>query len=185
MTMKQLYKSALLGCGLFWLATGGLRAEVEVPLATDLQADGRQAREARLPVLLTFSAISCDYCRQLESEFLRPMLISGEYTDRILIRRLLLDNGALVTDFSGEHIATTRLSSRYKVYVTPTILFLDGDGSELAERMVGINTPEMYGGYLDNCIDTALYVIRTPEKPAHLPGCRLQQEASTLSPAGP
>jgi thioredoxin-related protein len=183
--MKQLYKSALLGCGLFWLATGGPGAEVEVPLATDLQADGRQAREARLPVLLTFSAIVCEYCRQLEDEFLRPMLISGEYTDRILIRRLLLDNGSRVIDFSGERIATTQLSDRYKVFVTPTILFLDGNGNELARRMVGINTPEMYGGYLDNCIATALNAIRAPSMLAHQSGCRLQQEASTLTPAVP
>jgi len=183
--MKQLYKSVLLGCGLFWLAAGGPGAEVEVPLATDLQADGRQARESRLPVLLAFSAIVCEYCRQLEDEFLRPMLISGEYTDRILIRRLLLDNGSRVTDFSGDRIATTQLSDRYKVFVTPTILFLDGNGNELARRMVGINTPEMYGGYLDNCIATALSAIRAPSMLAHLPGCRLQQEASALSPAVP
>jgi hypothetical protein len=51
--------------------------------------------------------------------------------------------------------------------------------------MVGINTPEMYGGYLDNCIATALYAIRAPSMLARLPGCRLQQEASTLSPAVP
>jgi thioredoxin-related protein len=182
---KQLYKSVLLGCGLFWLAAGELPAEVEIPLATDLQADGRQAREAELPILLTFSAIVCEYCRQLEDDFLRPMLISGEYTDRILIRRLLLDNGSRVTDFSGERIATTRLSDRYKVFVTPTLLFLDGNGNELARRMLGINTPEMYGGYLDECIDTALYSIRDPSRLARLPGCRLQQEASTLSPAAP
>jgi len=183
--MKQLYKSALLGCGLFWLTAGGLHAEIEVPLATDLQADGRQASEARLPVLLVFSAIACEYCRQLEDEFLRPMLISGEYTDRIVMRRLLLDNGSRVIDFSGERIATSQLSDRYKVYVTPTILFLAGNGREIARRMVGINTPEMYGGYLDNCIDTALYTLRAPEKLAHLPGCRLQQETSALSPAAP
>jgi len=181
----QLYKSVLLGCGLFWLAAGGLHSEVEIPLATDLQADGLQAREARLPILLTFSALVCEYCRQLEDEFLRPMLISGEYTDRVLIRRLLLDNGSRVVDFSGERIATTQLSDRYKVYVTPTILFLDGNGNELARRMLGINTPEMYGGYLDNCIDTALYSIRSPARLAQLPGCRLQGEAGSLKPATP
>jgi len=183
--MNRLYKSALLGCGLFWLASSGLHAEVEVPLATDLQADGRVAREARLPILLTFSALVCDYCEQLEAQFLRPMLISGEYTDKVLIRRVLLDNGSRVTDFSGERIATTELSDRYKVFVTPTILFLDGDGREIAARMVGINTPELYGGYLDNCIATALYTLRAPEKLSQLHGCRLQQKGGTVSPAVP
>ena len=183
--MKRLYKSVLPVCGLFWLAAGGLRAEVEVPLATDLQADGRLALEARLPILLTFSAIVCEYCEQLEDQFLRPMLISGDYTDKVLIRHVLLDNGSRVRDFSGEQIATTQLSDRYRVFVTPTILFLDGEGNEIAARMVGINTPELYGGYLDNCIATALYTLRSPEKLAQLHGCRLQQKADMLSPAAP
>jgi thioredoxin-related protein len=183
--MKQLYKSVLLGCGLFWLAAGVQCAEVGIPLATDLQADGRKAREARLPLLLAFSSITCDYCRQLDVEFLRPMLISGDYTDKILIRRLLLDNGSRVIDFSGERVATTQLAERYRVFVTPTILFLDGDGRELAERMVGINTPEMYGGYLDICIDTALYSLRDPTRLAHLHGCRRQQNMTVLNPAVP
>jgi hypothetical protein len=52
---------------------------------------------------------------------------------------LISDSNAAI--ISGKHIATTQLSSRYKVFVTPTILFLDGGGSELAERMIGINTP--------------------------------------------
>jgi thioredoxin-related protein len=52
---------------------------------------------------------------------------------------LISDSNAAI--ISGKRIATTQLSSRYKVFVTPTILFLDGGGSELAERMIGINTP--------------------------------------------
>jgi len=182
--MTRLYKSVLLGCGLFWLAGGTLPAEVEIELATDLQAEAREARERRLPILLNFSARFCDYCRQLDDEFLRPMLISGEYSDRILIRQVLLDNGSRVADLAGERIATRALADRYRVFVTPTILFLDWSGREIAQRMTGINTPEMFGGYLDNCIDTALYAIRAPHRLARMPGCRLQQDTE-LNPAGP
>jgi len=71
------------------------------------------------------------------------------------------------------------------VPVPLTFSFPDGNGSELAGSLVVINTPERYGGYLDNCIATALYAIRCHGKPAHLPDCRLPQEASALSPAGP
>ena len=46
---RQLYKPVLLGCGLFWLAAGGVHSEVEIPLATDLQADGLQARFVTCP----------------------------------------------------------------------------------------------------------------------------------------
>ena len=160
----------------FWLASGCLLAEIEVPVATDLQQLGVQASERRLPILLTFSAIECSYCDLLEEEFLEPMLLGDEYTDKIIIRKLVLDNGSRVGDFSGRQIDATQLSDRYRIYVTPTILFVDASGRELAERMVGINTPEMFGGYLDNCIETALLGIRAPERLAQLHGCQLQAQ---------
>jgi thioredoxin-related protein len=160
----------------FWLASGCLLAEIEVPVATDLQQLGVQASEHRLPILLTFSAIECSYCDLLEEEFLEPMLLGDEYTDKIIIRKLVLDNGSRIGDFSGRQIDATQLSDRYRIYVTPTILFVDASGRELAERMVGINTPEMFGGYLDNCIETALLGIRAPERLAQLHGCQLQAQ---------
>jgi thioredoxin-related protein len=172
--MKQLYKPAVFGCVLLWLVTTALRAETDVPIARNLQADGQLAHDRRLPILLAFSAIECSYCELLEEEFLQPMLLGGEYRDRIMIRKLVLDNGSRLADFSGKPVDATLLSDRYRVYVTPTILFVDENGTELAERMVGINTPELFGGYLDDCIETARLIIRNPAGLAKLPGCRLQ-----------
>jgi thioredoxin-related protein len=183
--MKRLYKPAVCGCILLWLCSPALRAEVEVPVTADLQADGQLAHARRLPILLVFSAQDCSYCEMLEEEFLRPMLLSGDYRDRIIIRKLLLDNGSRLTDFSGQRIDATRLSERYSITVTPTMLFLDEHGAELAQRMVGINTPELFGGYLDDCIETALLMIRNPAGLERLPGCRLQQPRRTISPAAP
>jgi len=148
-----------------------LQAGIEVPVATSLRAAGEAAAGRQLPILLVFSAFECPYCETLEEEFLRPMLISGEYTDKIIIRKLLLDQGAYVTDFSGNVVAVDSLASRYGVFVTPTLLFLDTRGNELAERMIGINTLEMYGGYLDECIDTALFTFRHPQADTRGHGC--------------
>ena len=147
---------------------------MRVPVAHDLQQEGRQAQSLQLPIMLTFSADDCSYCELLEEDFLQPMLLSGEYGDRAIIRKLILDDGSSVSDFSGRDIEATRLSDQYRVFVTPTILFIDGEGRELAERIVGINTPELFGGYLDACIDTALASIRNPAALATLHGCRLQ-----------
>ena len=175
--MKRLYKPVVFGCALMWLAAMALRAEVVVPLARDLQSDGQLAQQQQLPILLTFTASYCDYCDLLEEEFLQPMLLSGEYEDKIIIRKLVLDNGSRLTDFSGHQVNATRLSDSYRVTVTPTILFVDQNGTELAQRMVGINTLDMFGGYLDECIETAWLMIRNPPGLAKLPGCRLQQAA--------
>ena len=173
--MQGLYKPAVFGCALLWLVTTALRAEVEVPVASNLQSDGWLAQSKHLPILLAFSAIECSYCELLEEEFLQPMLLGGEYRDKIIIRKLVLDNGSRVADFTGQRINTTQLSDRYRVYITPTLLFVDENGTELAERMVGINTLELFGGYLDDCIETALLMLRNPAGLANLPGCRLKQ----------
>ena len=174
MMKRPLYKPAVFGCALLWLLAGSLQAEVRVPVAHDLQQEGRQAQSRQLPIMLTFSADDCSYCELLEEDFLQPMLLSGEYEDRAIIRKLILDDGSSVSDFSGRDIEATRLSDQYRVFVTPTILFIDGEGRELAERIVGINTPELFGGYLDACIDTARASIRNPAALATLHGCRLQ-----------
>jgi len=173
--MQRLYKPAVFGCAFLWLFTTALRAEVEVPVARNLQTDGQLAHDKQLPILLAFSAEECSYCELLEEEFLQPMLLGGEYRDKIIIRKLVLDNGSQLTDFSGQQVDASLLSDRYRVYVTPTMLFIDENGTELAERMVGINTLELFGGYLDDCIETAWLMIRNPAGLAKLPGCRLKQ----------
>lgn len=167
--IRQLFYPLVAASTLFW--TIPVTAGVEVPYGTDLRADGATAQAQQLPILLEFSAIGCVYCRQLESEFLVPMLISGEYTDKVIIRRLLVDTGQHVTDFDGTTRAAADIASRYKAWVTPTIVFIDSTGREVAERMKGINTPELFGGYLDACIDTALLQIRDPDSPVRYAGC--------------
>lgn len=126
----------------------------------DLVVDGRLAWSQQLPILLAVMSDSCDYCEQLEENFLKPMLISGYYQDRILIRKVIIGAGNRLTYFDGTSLDTDQLASRYRVWVVPTLLFLDSTGNELAERMIGINTPEMYGGYLDQNIDEALSKVR-------------------------
>jgi thioredoxin-related protein len=166
----RLYKPVLAGCAFLWLVAGAT-AERAVPSATDLQRDGREASDRQLPIVLEFSAATCTYCAELERDFLVPMLISGEYTDRIILRRLLLDGGTTVTDFDGRQVAPGALADRYHARFTPTLVFLDSHGRELAERIIGINTPELFGGYLDACIDTALLKIRDPDSTRIFAGC--------------
>lgn len=182
--MQRLYKPILLGCGLLWLAVAALQAGIDIPIAEDLHHDGQQARQQQLPIMLVFGAITCSYCDELEAEFIKPMLLGGEYTDKIIIRKLELDSGSRLRDFSGRQRDVATFAQDYGVYVTPTILFVDHTGRQLAERMVGINTIEMYGGYLDQCIDTALMHIREPALAANRKACRLvHRRPGEASPA--
>jgi len=140
-------------------------AEVRVPLARDLQADAKLSRSGRLPILLVFSADYCPYCQILEEEFIRPMLISGDYEDRVIIRVLKLDSEDLLRDFNGDTVSAGEFADRHGIRLTPTLKFFDGQGRELVPEMVGLYTVDFYGGYLDETIDASLAKLRTGPDP--------------------
>lgn len=148
------------------LAAGNSKqaATLHVPQSNDLADIAQVAKAKKLPVLLVFSAQHCAYCELLEAEILKPMLISGDYNDKVLINKVMLDGVDDIRDFNGEWVNASILAQRYNVYVTPTMLFLDSNGRELEERLLGINTIEMFGGLVDNAIDISLDKLRKGEQ---------------------
>ena len=134
--------------------SAGLQA-AGILAARDLEKEGRQAREACVPLLLEFAADDCEYCTLLEQEVLNPTLLNRDYDQRVLMRKLLIDSSDKLPDFSGREVDPGELAERYRVFVTPTLLFLDSEGRELSERMVGVMTLDFYGGYLDQALDRA------------------------------
>ncbi len=133
-------------------------------MATDFSAIAKTAESKGLPVLLVFSATHCSYCDLLENEILKPMILSGDYQDRVLIYKIMIDEQTRLRDFNGMSISAESLAQRYGVYVTPTMLFLDSQGKELSERILGINTVEMFGGLVDQAIHMAHQQLTDTDK---------------------
>jgi thioredoxin-related protein len=114
----------------------------------------------QLPVLLLFSTENCPYCEQIKEEFLIPMLISGDYKNKVIIRELNVADDNYIIDFSGRKISSHEFSRRYKVNLFPTTSFINHKGNPLTKNIIGINTPSLFGGTLDDHIDVALRLIR-------------------------
>ena len=127
----------------------------EVPLVDDLAALGRTAKRRGLPIVLLVSRSDCSYCMVLKDEVLNPMMKSGEYDDQTLIAELMLDVTEPLRWFDREYEVRDELASRLGTDLTPTLLFLGPDGTELAPRIRGINTVELFGFYVDRAIGTA------------------------------
>jgi thioredoxin-related protein len=142
------------------LAGPGQAAPPQVEEGEDLHADAQRAARQALPILLAFAADYCEYCTQLEEWFLVPMLISGDYEDKILIRKVRIDSSRRLVDFDGAATDSDQLASRYGVQMVPTLVFVDARGQELTERMVGLTTLDFYGGYLEQRIDAAVGRLR-------------------------
>ena len=132
-----------------------------VPEATDLKVLGDLARKQQLPIMLMVSQQDCPYCVLLKSDILNPMMISGDYVDRVIIAELTIDQGGSITDFDGKTVSPRDVAVRYNSTFSPTLLFLDANGRQVRKRMVGVNTIEMYGYYVDESIDAAVKAIRS------------------------
>lgn len=156
--------SALLATSVFiWALLSPIAwpgASVEVMVAHDLEEVGRDARSSRLPIALVVSMDHCPYCVQLEEDFLKPMIISGDYTDRVIIRKLDLDSSQPVRDFQGRETSARAVAARYGVRLAPTVLLLGPSGEELVPRLTGLTTPDFYGGYLDTAIEQSVTKLR-------------------------
>lgn len=131
-----------------------------IPEATDLRALAELARQHKLPIMLMVSQDHCPYCVLLKNDILNPMMVSGDYTDRVIMAELIIDLGGTITDFDGNKVSPRDVAVRYKSTFSPTLLFLDENGRQVRKRMVGVNTIEMYGFYVDESIDAARRVMR-------------------------
>ncbi len=140
---------------LMTIAGPGTGDSVVMIPAADLREEARLARENDLLLVLEFSSQYCGYCRRLEELFLVPMQRNADYDRKILIRKVSLDMYETLVDFDGREQSTSEFASRYGVSLTPTLLFLNSEGVEMSEKLVGIWSEDYYGGFIDIRIDEA------------------------------
>jgi len=132
--------------------------------ADNFEELGQIMREKNIPLLLAFEADHCHFCTRLKAEHLQPMNNNEGYTKRILIRTIQMDGGNEIIGFNGDKISPAELSKQYKAFLTPTMVFLNDKGEEVAKRMLGYNSPDYFGLYLDQAIDAAEKTISGIEK---------------------
>jgi thioredoxin-related protein len=130
-------------------------AKRTIAWAETLVADAELSREGELPIVIFVTQQGCQFCAALRRQVLYPMTRAGELTDSAIIREVSLATGFVLQDFSANEISGRKFANRYGAIVTPTLLFLDDDGREVAERMVGISNIEFYGFYLVKSLGSA------------------------------
>ncbi len=98
----------------------------------------------------------CPYCRQVEEEFFSAILASGQYRDIVSIGKISIDAGETIIDQDGQEVSTREFLAEYGTDWTPTVLFLDHQKREIADRLTGLLTPDYYAYYLERSINSAI-----------------------------
>ncbi len=106
-------------------------ATVKVDWEPDLPSALERARKEQKPVVVTFYADWCVWCKRFESTTLRDAQVASMLSDRVV---------PLSLDVDG---AGRELSAEYRVDGLPTILVLDAGGNELG-RIPGYMPPQSF-----------------------------------------
>lgn len=140
---------------------------VEIKTVSNLQQLGQLAKQQQKVIFLEMSASYCGYCKTLEENIIKPMLRSGAYDDYVLFRKLNIDSHYTLIDFDGSKTSPARYSYKLNASLTPTLLFMDNRGTEISERILGVNTLELYGQYVDDALLEGLRSIKQKQPLSH------------------
>ncbi len=137
---------------------------VTIKDGTNLIADGQVSTNKKIPIILFFSMKHCPYCREVEEDYLKPMLRNTEYDNKVIIRKVRIDSNGDVIDFSGKIQDVEDFSDSYNVSMVPHLQLVDSQGNQLVEPIVGIRNSHYYSADLDVLIDASTQKIRAIAK---------------------
>ncbi len=116
-----------------------------LPPARSLPDELAAALRRGQPLVVMVSLEGCIFCRIARQSHLAPMHRQGQPIVQVDLR-----SAQAVVDLEGHQTTHDELGRRWKVSITPTLLFFGLHGREVAERMEGAYQPDFYGAYLED-----------------------------------
>ena len=135
--MHRYSRHFVLGCFLWIVSSLAIAASGELPRAENLQTDAQQAVNDKKPIVLFFTLPNCSYCRIVRYDYFLPMLKQRAVIDQPIIREISVTGQNRVTLFDGQRVSEAELAERYKVQMTPTVLFVNHEGDVVGNSILG------------------------------------------------
>jgi thioredoxin-related protein len=132
--------------------------------ATNLLQDAREARATGRPILVLFMADSCSYCEEVRRLYVQPMSTDPAYRNRLIFRRVNIDDAAPMKDFRGRITSQSGFADASGVSFTPTVRFYDARGGQLVPQLRGYTSPDFYLAYLEGAADSSIKRWRAEDK---------------------
>ena len=134
--------------------------QLRLAMTFDLAAVGATAKQKGVPILIMYSAEDCDFCKRLEAEVLGPMGLNSADMQRVVVRKVMMDEYETLRDFAGNEQNAESFVIQQGVQVTPTLALVDSTGKELVPMIVGYQTPGLYASYLDKAIEVSRQILK-------------------------
>lgn len=122
-----------------------------LPFPGDLSAAARLAANANQPFVLMVSVPGCPWCELLRRNYLLPMASNGLPAYEFMLN----ERSRTVQDFKAQRVTPAAMSHALKITITPTLLFFDAQGREIAPRIEGVASADFIGAVIDERIAAA------------------------------
>lgn len=123
--------------------------KLALPRPASWKAVLAESRATGRPIVLMFSSVGCAWCELVRRDHLRYLARDQQKLGVIVVELDLLDRKPFA---DGETPAG--IAKAMGVRFAPTVAFLGPEG-ELAERLLGYQSADFYGAYLDDRIAEA------------------------------
>lgn len=148
---------------LAWALAAKAASPPAIPLATDLQVDGRLVRRRQAPIVVLFSLPGCPYCEIVRRSHLAPLLADPKQSSRVIVRQVDIDSDEAVVGFSGERTTHAAIAKAHDVRSAPVVAFWDGEGRPIAEPLKGMLLADFYSAYLESALQDARKRLGAPD----------------------
>lgn len=122
-----------------------------LPYPADLRAAALEAQRRSQPMVLMISLPGCPWCELLRRNYLTPLRAEGLAAFEFMIN----ERKERLADFQGHGTTPAAWSEAMKIKTTPTLLFFNAAGQEIAPRIEGVASADFIGGVLDERIAEA------------------------------
>jgi hypothetical protein len=117
-----------------------------LPAIASLRHSAERANAAGQPLVIMTTVTGCPWCDLVRNHYLGPMQAKGEV---VAFELDVGDRSRRLQGFDGGFTTHADQARAWKARFAPTVMFWNAQGKELAERLVGVAVPEMYGSYLE------------------------------------
>ncbi|MCU0762279.1 MAG: thioredoxin fold domain-containing protein [Hydrogenophaga sp.] len=139
------------------MTTTRATAHTALPVPASLAEAAQSARGRGEPLVVMTTLERCPYCDVVRNHHLLPMLRDQAV---VAVQIDVRDTRRNLRGFDGTLTSPADQASAWKARFTPTVLFFDDRGHEIAERLVGVAVPDFYGSYLDARLESARSRLR-------------------------
>ena len=131
-------------------------ADTALPVPTSLPKAGTLAVGKGEPLVLLVSLPGCPYCEMVRRSYLLPLRVEGLPAWQINTT----DSASPLEGFNGQRSSGAEFTREMRIRITPTVLFLDAGGHELAPRLEGFTSLDFYGAYLNDALASARQALK-------------------------